>query len=754
MSNIWFLYRRFTEARWAFYNWDKSTLHKTINTEYASKWWQDNELLFEEVTIVMPAMREIKVNIPVSTVDPETVEELVSFEEEILSDIRIDPKTRIICNKILKQYMYCSWGFFVKRPWSHHEKMHTKNMEVLQLMKDVILWNIRYEPIKLDYEVGKGAKRKRIQYEWDLAEDLKNKSYTVWWRTYKTDIYWVYTRILRKSMFSNSTKLYDFYWWHEFQYFQRWYDLNYWAINYLCASRKSGKTMYGMYNTAVPMFKSKTFRAEFADKANMKTHFFTLNQWVINNYSDKLKEFFYNLLVWTYKLSKEASSQIVEWKKSDFTMYLHTEDEDRTFEFVSERSSRRWERSARITLDECNYLDNYEEVSEFATKSGAWTVNQISTISKWSKSTLFYKNWVKAMIKQRKQKPIDEVIHHVWTKYGFDKIKSREDYKKMVEDGVFDAARNEFYLLRPMFAMKVTLDDVEHMSEEEKKVEIEKSINSVGWYDWMLAEFFCELSPDTPAINYRANVIWEDEVPKYYDKIFVWYDEADAWDEATLVAAGIINRKLYVFDQYILPKQIWKRYVEMSKIMNRLSSFSSMPPSMIVDIGRWPIYYRETNNSVPFVEMAIKARSWRFEKIESVQWVSFYSVWTDLLVEDIMNVELIWADKIFFSSKLWNKVEIVEPEGIQQVEWLLEQMDNYVHDWKSYKWKWSSKDDLVAALLYCAYYWFTEWIKDWAVLEVWMVKDKIERFDAQFEMKQKELASLVRKPKKSIRSIR
>ena len=888
-----FLYRSFRKSLGCFYNGDEWLLPQTLDSIEAKWRWKQNKKYMQKIKVSLPPQQIVEMMIPVR----EEWEEDLSFEERMLSDIRIDPKIRILCNKILTKFKYCTWWFFVLRDEAFHTKMHTKNMEVLQLMKDVIMWFVRYDPIRLDYDIGRGAKKKRIQTDRDIAENLEGLTYMVGDKKYKTDIYWVYTRKLRKAMFQHH---FNFYWDHELQYFQRDYDLNYGAINYMCASRNSGKctafgsmvrmwdgsskkaedielwdkllasdgkwfvdviekeyfkkecveielnnwlkktvstdhriplpenysrdwrdldidnyrradsltnddilatgeysvveawdynwssvkqktnkwqqdvvhirvtgdscyrvngilthnTFYGLYNTALPMFKSPTSLREFADPANFKCHFFVKSIGVIENYSEKLKDFFYNLLVKTYKLDEQAANQIVEWKTSRNTMYLHTADWDRPFEFVSElASSRRWERSARATLDECNYLKNYEDVSDFATKSGAGTVNYISTISVESKTTDFYKGWTKAMIKARQAQPIEEIIHHVWTKYGFDKIKSTEEYRQMALDGVFDEARAEYYSMRTVYAQKVTLDDVEYKTEQEKKVDIESSIESITGYDGMLAEFFCELSPEKAEINYRPNIVEAITAPKHFDKIYAGYDEAEWYDDATLVVGWVINRKLYTLAQYILPVQVGQRYAKINDIMSYWQRFSKHEPSLILDIGRGPIYFRETSSNVKRCDMAIKARSWRFEKISAISWVSYYSVGTELLVQDMMNSELLWGDMCFLLDTLSSDIEIETAEGPLMVDWLFWQLDNYVKQKGSYKGKNKKRDDLVSARLYMAYYAWSDAIKEWAIISWTIVTDPLLVMDAQREKQQRSQIPN-RKPAAPLRNIR
>lgn len=1099
------LFREYKEKTWPFFTGDEKYISSCFDQKEAKKWFEDNKHNFEEIEIVIPPKKPIKVRIPIKL----DWEEDISFEERILSDIRIDPKIRTICNKILQEYKYCFWWHFVRKHWVW-QKMNPKNMEILQLMKDVIMWFIRYEPIKLNYEVWKWAKKRKIEYDWDITEDFNDVTYFVWWKSHKTNIYWVFTRKLRKSMF---TRYFKFYWDHEFQYFQRELDLNYWAINYLCSSRDSWKCSYendlirmydwtqkmskdiviwdkllssdwfwyvtvtekdeffkecleitltnwmkktvstdhrvptqdnysrkwweldidqykkaesinstdmlatqlsvrefsnewsyeewaivwyslwdwcrsnwidwdskpwsificsscerktlrikelselmwynnscfirdwvhyinilwsywmkweyslnkhsyekfihpsifwksnnfkwwliewlfntdwyfnnfrgieycstseelvrwiqqilqdlwiltsirskkiqsnykstkdiarylditsmnslrtifenirfsnkknyeilkahcnreieyerqSLYTTplcsfvecevkpiqwnqtikwrkrqyfywdyrkprynysrqklesywlehrwiywwnkpkkienvwkkkvihisvtwdscfwvnwilthnsivwlreaCLPLFKSKTSLREFADPANLKSHFFVKANNVIDNMSAKIKEFFYNLLVKTYKLDELAAQQIVERKGSEWKFILHQDEWDRTMEFVSElATSKRWERSWRAVLDESNYLKNFDEVSEFATKSGAQSVFYISTISQDSKNSKFYNWWVKALMKNKELMAIDEVLHYIRTKYWFNKIKCKEDYKEMALNWTLDNARAEYFKLRPSWWQKVTLDEVEYLTEEEKEVKVQWSIDSVTGYDWMLAEYYCELSPETPVIRYKPNIIDFENVPRQFDKIYAWYDVADSYDDPALIIWWVYDKKLYIIEEHDLPKLISERYEKINEILWFREKRSWLRPSLIIDIWNgWSTVFMHTAENVKYCDMAIKARSGTSEKIWNTQWISFYQVWTETLVKTIVNNEMIWADRLFFSSMLSTDSET----------WLFNQLDNYIQDSKwTYKGKWHKHDDKVTALLYLTYYVYMEEIK-------------------------------------------
>lgn len=844
---IWFLYREYTKARGAIYDWNKDNLHRCIDTTQAEKRRKDNEQWVQEVEITLPPDRIVKVNIPVR----ESGEEDSTFQEEVLTDIMIDPKVRLICNKILEKYKFCAWWFFVSLGNDAKKKMHTKNMEALQMMKDVIMGYIRYEPLALEYTIGKAGKKEKITYDWDITQDFKDVMYTVWGKKYKTDVYGVYTRRLRKAMIE---KYFDFYWGHEFQYWQREFNLNYWAINYLCASREIGKcveensiiemadgsqkkakdivvgdellasdwsssvivkekatfikdcyelkywgnscvvshdhriptivnydkvgkvwdsdvnnytqakdiqeydlimkkgwkfirvwennfvwkkkvvhlhvtgdelfwcndilvhnTFLGLYDISIPIFKSPTLLKEKNDKAYLDTHFYVPVESVIENYSQKLKWFMHSLLVDTYQLNTEVANQIIEWVGSDWKMYLHTKEWSRSINFVSQlATSRRGSRSSRAILDEANYMSpkKYIDISEFATKSGAGSVNYISTISIDSKKSNFYKEWTEAMIKSRNNVPIDEAIHRTWTKFWFDKLKSKDDYKKMVDNQVFAKARAFFYSLRPIWGQKVTLDDSEVKTQEEKNKDIQSAIDSTTGYDGMLAEYFCELSKEKWAIDYRKNIIRHDAISNTFEKIYAGYDEAEDYDEPWFVVGGVLDWKIYVIGQYILPIDINERFKVMNEILEYREARSDRTPSVIHDLGRWPWYYREASAAVSYIDMAIKTRHASPEKVAKSAWVKYYQVSTEVLIKQIINQELINGNILFFSDSLSSKITVKKDWEDVQIDSLFTQLDNYkLVNW-TYRGEWKKVDDNVSALIYMAYYAYNNYIKN------------------------------------------
>ena len=722
---FWFIRREFSETDWPFFSGENATA--CFSAREAKNRYKKNREYLQEVTVTIPPMKEVTFKIPVR----ERGVEDYWFEEEILSNQKIDPKSRIVVNSLLKEYMFCKWWYFVKKEtW---DKMHTKNMEALQLMKDVMLWFVRYEPIDLEYQVWKWAKRKTINYSWEIAEDIPI-TYMVGDKKYKTTVYWVYTQKIRKCMFNRIDEhgrpynMFEFYWGHELQYRQRQAELEYWSVNYICASREVWKTLFGEYMLIKHLYKCPTQKKHIADPWYLDSHFIVPVNSLIKDYTKKMKEFFSNMFVNHYRLTKEAANQIVEWKNSEFTFTFKTAKYDRTIEVISEQSTnRKGIRSTFWLLDECNTLKKYEEMSEVIGNSGAQWIMNISTISKDSKKSEFYNLWTKAVVETKKLKPIDEIIHMLWIKYGFDEMKSRDDYIRMMDEWVFEQVQAEYFTLRPLYWMKVTVDDWEHLTKEEKVVKINRAINLAWWYDWMLAELYCELAPDKPAINYRPNIIEQSEIPKIFDKIYAWYDEADSFDGATLCIIWLLDKKLYVLEAEELPRPLEEKMQRINQMIMPYVQKSRHKPSMIMDVQRGSAWYRETARAVPFLDMGIKARWENVEKFASQDWVWFYLVWNPVLVIDVMNTELINQDKIFFSDSLGGST------------WLFSQIDNFIrYDSGRFKWKGKAKDDLVSALLYWAYYAFKDWFTKDFSWQFEFSEDKIENMDIQFDREVRE----------------
>lgn len=90
-------------------------------------------------------------------------------------------------------------------------------------------------------------------------------------------------------------------------------------------------------------------------------------------------------------------------------------------------------RAAGSVIDEAAYLLNYEEFQKTLIGSSDAPVHSISTVSKNSHLNYFFKRYNNALAMTKSLPPIDEVIHTIWTRHGFDKITRLEDCKEMAK---------------------------------------------------------------------------------------------------------------------------------------------------------------------------------------------------------------------------------------------------------------------------------------------------------------------------------
>ena len=235
-------------------------------------------------------------------------------------------------------------------------------------------------------------------------------------------------------------------------------------------------------------------------------------------------------------------------------------------------------------------------------------VTMISTISVESKAWEFYKRWKDAFIKMKDYEPIDVLIDDIWHKYGFDKAESREDYFRMIDEGIFDKARREFFDRRPVVALHYTIDDLETMTDAEKNAMISKSIEA-GWEDYMLAELYWEYSGSDVLFPMEGKIATQ--MPSRYDYVVLGYDEADDFDYPWLCAMWVIGDDIYVDATWRLPSDIESRVRQLKDIQSYYKSIANnQRVPFVIDITRWPAMGRELAMYGIPQDMQTKWTSW------------------------------------------------------------------------------------------------------------------------------------------------
>lgn len=689
------LYKEYKPKRWVFYDGNRENLKHVTSQDISTAWYKRHELNFQEVEVTYPPNKKVIVKIPIV----EDWEPDDSLEEYCSTNRMADHIIRVIVQYLCKDYQPTKDWWFMKRLSSNDKRMDTRNMEVLQLMKEVIVGNVRYNPLTLYYTEN----NKKVERELKIVQNFDKwrwLPYVVWWKQYYTKIYWTYETAIRNAMFPNS-HLFDLYWWHQLEYYQRVYDLNYGQTNYLCASRDSWKTLLLMYLLSKRFFKDYTFLDELNNWVPLQ--FVILKTDLAKKYSKYLDSMFYNLLVKEWGIDPMFAWKIAKYTDSNYAFKFKTKDFERTMDFISVLSeSNRWVRTWGTWFDESNYLKNFDKISGDLSDAGISDIHFISTISSDSDSTEFFKSYSKARIKSKSHQPIEEVLHYLWRKYEFHKVRDEKDYKEMMEARVFENARAELFELRPTYGQETTIDDIDRMTQRTKNAKITKSMNSANWYAWVLAELYCQLVPKTPALKYKPNIINSAEIPKFFDKIYMWFDEADWYDNPALVIGWYTWWRLFIVDSIKIPVEEDARVDEMKKQVEYRSKRSALRPEIIVDTWRWIAHFREVKRHIDEVRYAFaKNANWKsYNKVQK-QKINVFNVGRDYLIK-LVNVDLLWWFKVYISSDLSNEW------------WLMSEMDKFVkHKSGTIQWKKKTdKDDQVNAFLMACFFCWYDVIKD------------------------------------------
>jgi hypothetical protein len=206
------------------------------------------------------------------------------------------------------------------------------------------------------------------------------------------------------------------------------------------------------------------------------------------------------------------------------------------------------------------------------------------------------------------------LIHRLWTKYWFNKIKDKQEIidkfefgeDKVIKDNSFGKIREEYFLSRPRVWLNYTIEDDENKSREQKDMIIQNAM-TIG-EDYCLAELFGEVQDSHSLFNYEWLI--EENVPDQFDLTILWYDEAEKFDNAALVCIGVLNNKAYVIRSEILRWDMTERYAEVRRTLKWLGWRSTRKPLFAVDVTRWEAYLREIWEKVEYIDYPVYYTKW------------------------------------------------------------------------------------------------------------------------------------------------
>ena len=155
----------------------------------------------------------------------------------------------------------------------------------------------------------------------------------------------------------------------------------------------------------------------------------------------------------------------------------------------------------------------------------------ISTVDPKTKKNRFYQNLIEAEIAQLDYAPLEDQIIAVWNKYGFDKVKNRKDIKA----SMLINAKKELMNLRFKVGLRYTIDDIEYMSDMEKKRAIAEA-RKIG-IDFMYAELYSQFLDERTIFNSDGTIIEEERLKDmFFENIILAYDTASEYDNPALCA--------------------------------------------------------------------------------------------------------------------------------------------------------------------------------------------------------------------------
>lgn len=578
----------------------------------------------------------------------------------------LPPKTEQVLQRFMKDYvLWTNWFFYRQK---RGNALSNANLFALQCMKDVILWIIRLSPLKIPVGKDEDNKMNTKFMEWDLWEDVEIE-YEVNGITKKTTCFGIYSPKVIQAMYPESN-----FNWHPLQRWQRESKLYGWEITYIVWPRWWGKSMSESADGAVYLLKEITSRDEKIQEFSIQYH--GLSQMWNQPYINYIRNGYRNLIDLDNFCRFDTKLQqisILDWNKK------------RTIDFMTtgQQDPARGRRSRNIKVDEADYMD-WKTVQTVVGANPNAIVTMISTISVDSKAWEFYKRWKDAFVKMKEYEPIEVVLDDIRCKYWFDKARSRQDYFAMIEDWTFDRARREFFDRRPVVALHYTIDDLESMSEAEKKAMISKSVEA-WWEDYMLAELYWEYSWTDILFPMEWKIATQ--MPRMYDTVILWYDEADDFDYPGLCAVGIVWEEIYVDATRRLPSDIESRVKQLKDIIAYYKSRSTTQRvPFVIDITRWPAMGRELVMYGISQDMQVKRTSW-----------TWYNPWM------IHKVSKEWIIKTARTDFFARTNFYINPEC--QGEWgLVEEIENYKKSGKKFFGQKKKKDDQVSAMLLALYY--------------------------------------------------
>lgn len=513
---------------------------------------------------------------------------------------------------------------------------------------------------------------------------LGKLEYKVHDQTYKTCMYWLYASTLRTMMFGD---IMEFEWWRLLQKWQQKAIFNMAEETYIAASRGAWKSFLAAHLASMFMCRSIIDPREKIDWSVV--HYYGISH-------DSNKPVIQKILTMNRKL---MGNRLFVYNSADRIMYFKDNGVvTGQIKFLSDMAveAGRGDRPNFIIVDEAAKIsDNVMKILEgnsFVPKI------YISTIDYETKKNWFYEGLTNAETDQNEyEETMEELLHRLWVKYGMDKVKNLEDlsYETIVK------MRQEFFIARPVSAMRFTLDDVEYKSDEEKQSIVDRVLNKFD-KKYLLAEHYAEYLDEESLFAYEKCIVDPSEYPDVWDcdMLVFGYDKGWDFDEASLCVSWMFEWKCYVYESLILPKDKLEQIDRIKEIDGEYRPKNSHI-NYVVDVTQAKHEQKEyvENRGISIDMPVVITASWEHNITDN--WM-FHKIGKRLFVD--VAKEGFKRETIQLSTDLsWEKWLLEELKYFQKT-----QTSSGKISYEAIKWK----DDQVLSLLYCYYFMYINGIKE------------------------------------------
>ncbi len=702
-TNMFSFINRFSSEWVIIYQWELIKAKHTFDAQKSILWFNEANRFRDFTTNVYN--KEITFSVP--------------FSDEEWTDVTIELKTflyNIAKWKKIDDLLIRIWGEFLRIYDCHvikgsvrfvlKENKESNSDDTVFNMKQFIYWFRRFDEIK-----NKSWKVIKTEfahyYDWNPKwEDYHNVSYRYNGKDFSTPMYWVYIPHMVRQIFSEEDPLPSGKY---LQARQKDFMWNIGQVNFLFHSRRAGKSLM------LQLIQFLMVKCERPVKwfKRMKINYFCQSQETFDDLSEYMENF--SDSYWLPYIWRKGKARL------DYVTYVNwVEKVLGTVQFKSALSIAKWLWGTpyAVIIDEASRQPEavYQRALANARLNKA-LIFCLTTVNYEEERDWCYVEAMKAYFQSMNYEPMEDLVIRLWNKYEMHKIKTPEDaikkQKKMEE------MRREFLDQRKYSCLFYTIDDIEYISDKEKKDAIEE--DSHRWEKFILAEYFSVFADWKKVFDpYRLT---DDNIPKIFENIFFAFDQAEKWDDATLSIVGVKDFGMYCLDSIVLWDKLDIQIQQIKRLKKERQFKTTGKIRLSVDITskqsdvssiqlRWlyidcPMYWNNGNSASYFDWSILKVtRNWLFTNaIECF---------------DLMYIK--------FAPSLDRKL------------WLFEELTNIGVKNGKYKIK-KGKDDQVAALLMNLYYIYNI---------LWLRKSLFEKDDMllkQDGMKESDLLKMLREAK-------